>query len=101
VPQVTPGKCSIDHNSCTSDAACLPVPSASATAVCSDLVAGSSTTIVPIPNGNFESFFVGDYLYGPAGANWTFSGASGLQHYGRSFGAFSSGDGSQTASSRS
>ncbi len=97
LPQVTPGKCSIDHNSCTSDAACLPVPSPSATAVCSDLVAGSSATIVSVPNGNFESPFVGNYQYGPAGGNWTFSGGSGLQHYGGAFGAFASGDGSQTA----
>jgi type IV pilus assembly protein PilY1 len=92
-----PGKCSIDHNSCTSDAMCPPIPTASATAVCSDLVAGSTTSTIAVPNGSFEAPAIGDYVYNPAGAGWVFSGSSGLQHYFSSFGAWPSGDGLQTA----
>ncbi|HXX83797.1 MAG TPA: PilC/PilY family type IV pilus protein [Casimicrobiaceae bacterium] len=92
-----PGKCSIDHNSCMSDSMCPPIPSASATAVCSDLVAGSSTTTIAVPNGSFEAPAIGDYVYNPAGASWTFSGSSGIQHYWSSFQAWPSGDGLQTS----
>jgi len=93
----TPGKCSIDHNSCASDSQCPPLPTASASAVCSDLVAGSSTLAIPVPNGNFEAPFVANYQYNPSGATWTWNGTSGIQRYFSSFGAYPSSDLWQTA----
>ncbi|TMH37621.1 MAG: hypothetical protein E6H66_02045, partial [Betaproteobacteria bacterium] len=92
-PQVTPGKCSIDHNDCTSDAMCPPLPTAASAAVCSDLVAGSTTLTVPVPNQSFEAPAIGDYAYNPAGGNWLFTGGSGITRYFGSFSAYPSGDG--------
>ncbi|MEO8739803.1 MAG: PilC/PilY family type IV pilus protein [Casimicrobiaceae bacterium] len=93
----TPGKCSVDHNTCSSDAQCPPVPTASAAAVCSDLVAGTTTLTVPVPNGNFEAPYVGNYQANPPGSSWTWSGSSGIQRYFSAFGAYPSSDLWQTA----
>jgi len=92
-----PGKCSIDNNSCTADTQCPPIPMGSPSAVCSDLVAGSTTGTIPLPNGNFETPNVGDYAYAPAGSSWNWGGGSGIQRYYSSFGAYPSNDLYQTA----
>jgi type IV pilus assembly protein PilY1 len=96
-PVTTQGKCSIDHNSCSYDSQCPPIPQASASAVCSDLVAGSTTMSVPVPNGNFESPVISNYQYAPGGASWTWGPSSGIQRYYSDFGAYPSNDLWQTA----
>jgi type IV pilus assembly protein PilY1 len=106
--QVTPGQCTITHAACTvsppsSDPACPAQSSASGAAVCSDMLSNSVISTVVVVNAGFELPFVADYQNGPpggaiAGATWAFTGPyTGIQRFGGSFGASSSGDGSQTA----
>jgi len=94
---VADGKCSLSGASCSSDAQCPPQPTAAASAVCSDLIAGNATAVVAVANGNFETPVIGDYQYAPGGASWTWNGGSGIQRYYSSFGAYPSNDLWQTA----
>jgi type IV pilus assembly protein PilY1 len=96
-PVSTPGKCSIDHNTCTFDGMCPPIPSASNTAVCSDLVRGSLSGPVAVPNGNFETPFIANYQPAPPGASWVWGPGSGIQRYYSDYGAYPSSDLWQTA----
>ncbi len=93
----TPGQCSLDHRNCSYDGMCPPLPSASNGAVCSDLVAGSTTTIIAVPNGNFESPYVANYQAAPGGASWNWGPGSGIQRYYSAYGAYPSSDLWQTA----
>jgi hemerythrin-like domain-containing protein len=76
---------------------CPPLPSASNGAVCSDLVAGSTTMIIAVANGNFETPYVANYQAAPGGASWNWGPGSGIQRYYSAYGAYPSSDLWQTA----
>ncbi len=94
-PISTAGLCSIDHTTCWNDSMCPPKPSASGAAVCSDLVAGSTTATVVVPNGNFETPFVADVA--APGGSWVWGAGTAMLRFPSAYGAASSGDGAQGA----